>query len=257
MHATFSQRGFLPANDPLTYFDASSPFAVLDEVGRDLTSLLEDPGFRTYVQELRMPPWPSSELRDDLVDELRLYYVRLGFLASAYVNQVSQARATLLPRNIAEPLCHACRVLNRPPILSYDGCLTIETVSPRWTCRGNIRHVPEFRPPVRRALVHFGARGDRRSPARFWARSRRFSSAAGPRRRAASGAALKEISARDLGQGGGAARIPEKMDPSLYYKKFDRTFGSFDMSCTRSRGRSDPAPRRNRRQSSIMPTLSH
>ena len=53
--------------------------------------------------------------------ELRLYYLRLGFLASAYINQVSEPRETLLPRNIAVPLCHACNLLGRPPILSYDG----------------------------------------------------------------------------------------------------------------------------------------
>ena len=39
---------------------------------------------------------------------LRLYYVRLGFLASAYINQVGQEPATVLPRNIAVPLCDVC-----------------------------------------------------------------------------------------------------------------------------------------------------
>ena len=52
---------------------------------------------------------------------LRLYYVRLGFLASAYINQVGEEPATLLPRNIAVPLCDVCARLRRPPILSYDG----------------------------------------------------------------------------------------------------------------------------------------
>ena len=55
------------------------------------------------------------------LDELRLYYVRLGFLASAYVNQVGQEPATVLPRNLAVPLCDVCSRLGRPPILSYDG----------------------------------------------------------------------------------------------------------------------------------------
>jgi indoleamine 2,3-dioxygenase len=50
-----------------------------------------------------------------------LYYVRLGFLASAYINQVGQPPANVLPRNIAMPLYEACKLLNRPPILSYDG----------------------------------------------------------------------------------------------------------------------------------------
>ena len=36
------------------------------------------------------------------------YYVRLGFLSSAYINQTGQPPATVLPRNIAIPLCRAC-----------------------------------------------------------------------------------------------------------------------------------------------------
>ena len=47
--------------------------------------------------------------------------MRLGFLASAYINQVGQEPATLLPRNIALPLRDICPRLDRPPILSYDG----------------------------------------------------------------------------------------------------------------------------------------
>ena len=47
--------------------------------------------------------------------------LRLGFLASAYVNQVGEDRARVLPRKIAVPLADVCRRLGRPPILSYDG----------------------------------------------------------------------------------------------------------------------------------------
>src|SRR5262249_6370822 len=67
---------------------------------------------------LRLPELPRGPFP---VPELRLYYVRLGFLASAYVNQVGQDPATTLPRNIAVPLCEVCTRLGRPPILSYDG----------------------------------------------------------------------------------------------------------------------------------------
>src|SRR5205823_13024587 len=52
---------------------------------------------------------------------LRLYYLRLGFLASGYINQIGQAPSGVLPKNIAVPLCHAAQLLDRPPILSYDG----------------------------------------------------------------------------------------------------------------------------------------
>jgi len=121
MHESFTRRGFLPESDPLRAIPQSSKLSFLDELGRDLPSLLHDRGFRAYARGLDIPPWPENERREESLPHLRLYYVRLGFLASAYVNQVSQPPATLLPRNVAVPLCHACRVLGRPPILSYDG----------------------------------------------------------------------------------------------------------------------------------------
>ena len=113
-------RGFLPESDPLTAFPSDSEFAVLDEIGRDLPSLLHDRGFRQYARILKIPLWPNR-VPIEKMPELRLYYVRVGFLASAYVNQVAEQAAQLLPANIAGPLCRACRLLQRPPILSYDG----------------------------------------------------------------------------------------------------------------------------------------
>src|SRR5262245_7411351 len=119
--ASYSCRGFLPASDPAFAFPDHSELAKLDSIGRELPNLLEDPSFRTYARELSIPAWPTEQLTDELLPLLRLYYVRLGFLASAYVNQVGQPSATVLPRNIAVPLVQACRLLRRPPILSYDG----------------------------------------------------------------------------------------------------------------------------------------
>jgi indoleamine 2,3-dioxygenase len=118
---TFFERGFLPAHDPVTAFPTGSRVSVLDELGRDLPSLLEDRGFREYARDLAIPEWSESELREDTQSYLRLYYVRVGFLASAYINQVDQPRATVLPSNLAIPLCNVARLLRRPPILSYDG----------------------------------------------------------------------------------------------------------------------------------------
>ncbi len=114
-------RGFLPPHDPLTSFPHDSEFALLDEVGRDLPSLLQDKDFRTYARALAIPLWPESRAADRDLPELRLYYVRVGFLASAYINQVGQEPSRVLPANLAVPLCRACQLLKRPPILSYDG----------------------------------------------------------------------------------------------------------------------------------------
>src|SRR4051812_44960375 len=112
------KRGFLPEEDPLVAFPAGSPLSELDALGRDLPSLLHDQGFRARARRLKLPELPPGHITPP---ELRLYYVRLGFLASAYVNQVGQDPATTLPRNIAVPLCDVCGRLGRPPILSYDG----------------------------------------------------------------------------------------------------------------------------------------
>jgi indoleamine 2,3-dioxygenase len=95
---------------------------MLDEVGRDLPSLLEDRGFRSYARELVIPLWPTkTQVQSDELAVLRLYYLRVGFLASAYVNQIGQEPTSILPVTIAVPLCQVCTMLQRPPILSYDG----------------------------------------------------------------------------------------------------------------------------------------
>ena len=51
----FRKSGFLPGQDPLTAFPPNSEFAVLDEVGRDLPSMLHDRGFRQYARTLKIP----------------------------------------------------------------------------------------------------------------------------------------------------------------------------------------------------------
>ena len=116
-----AHRGFLPIHDPARAFPESSHLSMLDEIGLDLPQLLEKEDFRSHVRELDIPHWPEN--LDPLEQKafLRLYYLRLGFLASAYINQTLTSPATELPVNIAQPLVHACRLLGRPPILSYDG----------------------------------------------------------------------------------------------------------------------------------------
>ena len=117
----FSQRGFLPAQDPLTQFEAGSIFSLLDEVGRDLPSRLLEPDFRHYAASLNIPSWPDRLSPSKHLPELRLYFVRLSFLASAYVNQIGQAPAVYLPANLAIPLTRIAKLLSVPPILNYAG----------------------------------------------------------------------------------------------------------------------------------------
>jgi indoleamine 2,3-dioxygenase len=113
-------RGFLPKRDPLCSFPADSPYQVLDDIGKNLPSLLHEKTFRNYAKTLNIPLW-QSEVSVHRIPELQLYYLRLGFLASAYINQVGEEVCHVLPANIAIPLTHVCKLLQRPPILSYDG----------------------------------------------------------------------------------------------------------------------------------------
>ncbi|MBV8053704.1 MAG: hypothetical protein JO071_00515 [Deltaproteobacteria bacterium] len=117
----FRTRGFLPEDDPLAAFPPGSEFAALDEIGRDLPSLLHDHAFRKYARTLNIPLWPANRARPQDLPALRLYYVRVGFLVSAYVNQVGELHARTVPANLGVPLYRACQLLRRPPILSYDG----------------------------------------------------------------------------------------------------------------------------------------
>lgn len=130
---SFRTRGFLPEQDPLIEFPDDSPHKILDEIGRDLPSMLEDTRFRKYAQGLEIPRYQKKfvpinkrlteeNYRQVLnLPELRLYYVHIGFLASAYVNHVGEPPVDTLPENIADPLVDICDLLERPPILSYDG----------------------------------------------------------------------------------------------------------------------------------------
>ena len=121
IEANFRSRGFLPEHDPLTRFPYDSEFSALDEIGRDLPSLLQDRSFRRYARSLEIPLWPEGPVEAKDLPQLQLYYLRVGFLASAYINQVGEEPSKVLPANLAVPLCRACKLLNRPPILSYDG----------------------------------------------------------------------------------------------------------------------------------------
>ena len=223
MQPLFTERGFLPAHDPVQSFAPGSALSMLDAIGHDLPSLLEDPGFRPYVRSLRVPAWPEDRLRQETLAELRLYYVRLGFLASAYVNQVSQPRADTLPHNIAVPLCKACALLERPPILSYDGYALynwkrIDATGP--IALGNIDTLQDFVHLYDEhwfILVHVEIEA---IGAHVLAGMDRAARAFQSRDASGLGLALREIAAAVWRQVAVLRRIPEKMDPALYYKTF-------------------------------------
>jgi indoleamine 2,3-dioxygenase len=220
MDTRFARRGFLPEPDPLVRFGDASEFAPLDELGRDLPSLLLEPGFRAFARRLRIPPLPDLAPPTPV---LRLYYLRLGFLASAYVNQVGHEPARVLPRNLAEPLCRACALLGRPPILSYDGYALynwkrFDPAGP--IALGNLDTIQDFVHLYDERwfiLVHVVIEALAAGILRAIGRVEQ----ALPRHdRGAITEAVAEVARTIRAQVEVLRRIPEKMDPALYYRAF-------------------------------------
>lgn len=220
MTTTFERRGFLPEPDPLTRFGDTSEFAALDELGRDLPSLLRDPGFRAWARGLEVPRLPAKTPE---LPVLRLYYIRLGFLASAYINQVGQEPATILPQNIAAPLCDACNRLRRPPILSYDGYALanwkrFDPAGP--IALGNIDTIQNFVHLYDEhwfILVHVQIEA---VAAGVLAAVGRIEEALNRGDDAAIAAELAEVARTIWAMAAVLRRIPEQMDPALYYRTF-------------------------------------
>jgi indoleamine 2,3-dioxygenase len=223
MDAVFTRRGFLPERDPLRSFPAGSELSVLDEIGRDLPSLMEDSSFRQYARELHIPEWPQKHALEETLPALRLYYVRVGFLASAYINQVSEPKVDMLPRNIAVPFCKACALLRRPPILSYDGYALYnwKRFDPRRSITlGNIDTLQNFVHLYDEhwfILVHVEIEA---IAARILAAIDRAAPALLERNSEVVSGALREIASAVRDQVAVLRRIPEKMDPALYYRTF-------------------------------------
>ncbi len=259
MDRVLIEHGFLPEHDPLRAFPHGSPLAQLDAIGRDLPSMLQDSGFRAYARALKIPPWTEPADPRDRLPLLRLYYVRMGFLASAYINQVGQPPATLLPRNLATPLFDICRRLARPPILSYDGYALynwkrFDPAGP--IALGNIDTFQNFVHLYDEhwfILVHVEIEA---IAAQTLAAIDSASRAVAAGDDAAVNAALSQIGAATWRQVEVLRRIPEKMDPALYYKTF-RPYIRFFEHVVYEGVETAPLDYRGETgaQSSIMPTL--
>ena len=259
MERIFTRHGFLPEHDPLQAFPHGSELAVLDEWGRDLPSLLQESHFRSFAERLQIPPWPGGDARRESLPAMRLYYVRLGFLASAYVNQVGEPPANVLPHNIAVPLCDICRRLDRPPILSYDGYALYN-----WKrfqvdssiALGNIDTLQNFVHLYDEhwfILVHVEIEA---IAAEVLAAIDSAAAAVARRDEEAVNRALSQIGGSVWRQVAVLRRIPEKMDPALYFRTF-RPYIRFFENVVYEGVDNRPLDFRGETgaQSSIMPTL--
>ncbi len=259
MEAHFKQFGFLSPLLAATSFRQNSELGMLDELGRDLPSLLHDRGFRRFVERLDIPPWPAGKADGEDFAEMRLYYVRVGFLASAYVNQVGEERARVLPRKIAVPLADVCKRLGRPPILSYDGYALFnwkrfDPAGP--IALGNIDTIQNFVHLYDEhwfILIHVEIEA---IAAGVLAAIDEAQVAVARRDASGLNRALQSIAASVWKQADVLRRIPEKMDPSLYYRTF-RPYITFFEGVLYEGVELQPASYRGETgaQSSIMPTL--
>jgi indoleamine 2,3-dioxygenase len=258
----FRVRGFLPKQDPLTAFKSDSEFSVLDGIGRDLPSLLQDRGFRAYARSLTIPLWPAERVLKAELAELHLYYVRVGFLASAYINQVGEEPSRVLPANLALPLIRVCGLLNRPPILSYDGYALYNWKRFREDgpiALGNIDTIQNFVHLYDEhwfILVHVEIEAIAARILDAIATAREAVTAREP---SVIEKALDEITHAVNDEVRVLRRIPEKMDPALYFRTFRPYIRFFEDVEYEASGVSG-AVRVNFRgetgaQSSIMPTL--
>ena len=218
MEAHFIRRGFLPEEDPLGRFGDHSEFAALDTLGHDLPSLLHDRGFRKYAREQRIPATRSGTSPTGAPALLRA--PRLPGLGLRQPGR--RGAGDVAPRQPRGPPLRRLCPVRRPPILSYDGYALYNWRASTRAARspGQHRHDPGLRPPLRRALVHPGARPDRGpggGPAGGHRPGRGGPVAGRPlRHRCRHGRDRPD----DLGPGRGVGRIPEKMDPALYYRTF-------------------------------------
>jgi indoleamine 2,3-dioxygenase len=220
MLSHYTRRGFLPESDPIRDFRESPELDALDEIGRDLPSLLLERGFRDRIRRFELPKLPKGGLSPEA---LRLYYVRAAFLASAYINQVGVEPVQVLPANIARPLCDVCARLNRPPILSYDGYALynwkrFDATGP--IALGNIDTIQNF---VHLYDEHWFILVHVEIEALASGLFRAIGSATTALDRgdsSALSASIADLAATLWAQVAVLRRIPEKMDPALYYKIF-------------------------------------
>jgi indoleamine 2,3-dioxygenase len=258
MDDAFSTRGFLPARDPLRAFPRESPYRLLDEIGDELPQRLLDPGFRTWAERLALPSW-CDPLTPESLPQLRLYYVRLGFLVSGYVNQIGVPETHRVPANLAKPFVDACRVLGRPPILSYDGYALYNwyRIDPHGpVALGNIDTFQNFVKLYDEhwfVLVHveIEARAAKSLAAMIDLIDSR--NAADARRVTA---AIRTIAQNVRDMTAVLRRIPEHMSPALYFREF-RPYIRFFENVVYEGVNEQPQSRRGETgaQSSVIPAL--
>ena len=210
----------LPARDPAQSFAPDSELSVLDELGRDLPSLLEDSSFRRHMQGVRIPESPENEAREETLARAPAL-LRAPRLPGLGLHQPGGQQLGVLPPNLAVPLCDVCAAGSAADAELRRLCpVQLEAVRPA----GRSRWATSTR--SRTSCTSTTSTGSssstsksRRSPRTSWRRS--IGLAHGLRERNASPSTERFVTSRGRSEAGAVLRrIPEKMDPALYYRTF-------------------------------------
>lgn len=258
MNDCLRTRGFLPAEDPDIRLTLGAKYEIIDQIGHDLPSLLLEPDCRAYLKSQNLPDWPHTNIPPQLLPQAHLYYVRLGFIASGYINQIGQPTTHSLPANLARPLCSIAELLGRPPMLSYDGYALYnwKRFDPeKPVALGNIDTLQNFVHLYDEhwfILVHveieaiaaamLDAISALDDAAGFWDREQVDRCLQ----------TLAEMMERIIGV---LKRIPEKMSDELYFSRFRPYIGQFRDVTYESMGQIHSFRGETGAQSSVMPTL--
>jgi len=107
-----SEQGFLP-KDPLEHPSDSN----LTDLGRELPKLLTARTVRRCIDEQPqlLPSIPSTWRKEEYRAAMRI----LSFIGHAYVWEVPEEPAAILPPQLAQPWHEVAEWLGRPPVLSY------------------------------------------------------------------------------------------------------------------------------------------
>lgn len=226
MSDSFSIRGFLPLADPCIQFGLGSRYCLLDDIGHDLPSRLLESDFRSYAKSLSIPQWFETASDERHLPELQLYFLRLSFLASGYINQVGQPSVSELPANIAVPLVHSASLLGVPPILNYAAYALVnwKRFDPsKDVVLGNIDTIQNFVHLYDEhwfILIHVEIEAQAASVLKAVQGFHKQIAGTSGLQADAVNAALSEIGACLEQQLRVLKRIPERMSPELYFHTF-------------------------------------
>ncbi|MDH6060629.1 indoleamine 2,3-dioxygenase [Chrysosporum bergii ANA360D] len=105
-------RGFVPSEDPLTQLPPD--FAAWETISAQIPALLTAGKVRQIIDKMAIIDPVSLKSKDQLYRAFLL----LSVMANAYIMGETE-QASVLPRNLAMPLCYVAKKVGLPPVFTY------------------------------------------------------------------------------------------------------------------------------------------